>query len=132
MKRGIVFVMFFIGGLWFINHFSYKPIPKVETKKEVVQTKIKSPSELRTEQIEKQFSLWDGSHDNTVKEIKRHMKNPKSFEHVKTVYFDREKIDNTIKIVCEFRGTNSYNAVVLNRAEAIVDINGNIKSFTIY
>lgn len=132
MQKFITFIVFVICGVWLVNNFSYKLSPKVETKNEVIETKIKSPAELRKEQIEKQFSVWDGSHDNTVKEIKKQMKNPKSYEHIKTVYIDREKIDNTIKIVCEFRGTNSYNAVVINRAESIVDLNGNIKSFTIY
>lgn len=132
MKNFTVFIVFFIGGLWLMNNLSYKPTPKEEKKKETTSIKVKTPAELRTEQIEKQFSVFNGSHDNTVKEIKKQMKNPKSFEHVKTVYIDREKIDNTIKVVCEFRGTNSYNAIVTNRAESIVDLNGNIKSFTIY
>lgn len=132
MQKVIIFVMVFIGGIWFMNNFNYKPSPKEESKKEAISTNIKTPSELRKEQIEKQFSMLDGSHNNTVKEIKKQMKNPNSFEHVKTVYIDREKIDNTIKIICEFRGTNAYNAIVTNRAESIADLDGNIKSFTIY
>jgi|GEM_PF-4666902 len=132
MKNFIIFVAFVTAGVWLINNFSYKSTPKEENKKEVISTKVQTPAELRMERIKQQFSSWDGSHSNTVKEIKKHMNNPKSFEHVKTVYFDREKVDNTLKIVCEFRGTNVYNAVVKSRAESIVDLDGNIKSFTIY
>lgn len=132
MKNFIIFIAFVTAGVWLVNNFTYQPKPKEESKKEVISTKVKTPAELRTEQIEKQFSVWDGSHDNTVKEIKKQMKNPKSYEHVKTVYIDREKIDNTIKVICEFRGTNSYNAIVINRAESIVNLNGDIKSFIIY
>lgn len=131
MKNIIIFMVFFIGGLWIMNSLNYKPKEKEDVKVEAVVIQ-KTPQELRKEQIESQFSAWDGSHKKVVDEIKKQMKNPNSYEHIKTVYFDREKMDNMIKVVCEFRGTNAFNAVVKNTAEAIIDMNGNIKSFTVY
>jgi len=131
MKKIIVFMVFFVGGLWIMNNLNYKPEAKEDVKVETVVIQ-KTPQESRKEQIESQFSTWDGSHKKVVDEIKKQMKNPNSYEHIKTVYFDREKMDNMVKVVCEFRGTNAFNAVVKNTAEAIIDMNGDIKSFTVY
>lgn len=132
MKKVIVFLLFFVGGLWVINSFNYKSNTKENTKTTEATIVYKSPEELRKEQIESQFSKWDGSHPKVVDEIKKQMKNPKSYEHIKTVYFDREKVDNMIKVVCEFRGANTFNAMIKSTAEAIIDMDGNIKSFTMY
>jgi hypothetical protein len=132
MQKFIVFIVFLVGGIWLMNNFSYKPEPKHESQEVKSIVISKTPQELRKEQIESQFSVLDGSHKKVVDEIKKQMKNPKSYEHIKTVYFDRETTDNMVKVVCEFRGTNAFNAVVKNTAEALVDINGNIKSFNIY
>ena len=51
------------------------------------------------------FSEWDGSHDASVRTIKRSMKNPSSFEHVETRFND-----NTV--FTTYRGTNSFGGTV--------------------
>ena len=73
--------------------------------------------------IEEQFSSWDGSHINLTKEIKKAMNDPDSYEHISTKYFD---LGDHIKVVTEFRGTNSFGAKVKNTVIAQVGLDGHI------
>lgn len=78
--------------------------------------------------VRKQLSGFDGSHSQVEAAIKTTMKNPKSYEHVKTGYLLG---DNSITIVTQFRGTNSFGGVVPGVATAVVDVNGNVQSIKI-
>ena len=72
-----------------------------------------------------QFSVWNGSHRNTVEYVKERMHNPKSFEHVETRYIDyAEKGYRVIQM--NYRGTNLYNAIVTNSIWVKVDLHGNV------
>lgn len=73
--------------------------------------------------IEAQFSSWDGSHINLTKAIKDGMNDPDSYEHISTKYFD---LGDHIKVVTEFRGTNSFGAKVKNTVVAQVGLDGHI------
>ena len=79
-----------------------------ETQK---QEKVEAERLVRHKKmIEAQFSSWDGSHINLTKAIKDAMNDPDSYEHISTKYFD---LGDHIKVVTEFRGTNSFGAKVL-------------------
>src|SRR3989304_3204559 len=54
------------------------------TKPDVPQ----ADTEARRAQIEKQFSVGDGSHPGLTALIKKSMNDPGSYEHIKTVYKD--------------------------------------------
>lgn len=73
--------------------------------------------------IKSQFSGWDGSHRQVERALKAQMKNPDSYEHVETRYSVGA---DAITVVTTYRGTNSFNAVVTNRAIATVDKAGNV------
>lgn len=75
--------------------------------------------ELRKKNIEAQFSLWDGSHNQSVELIKDNMNDPKSFEHDETTYFDQE--DHLI-VVTTFRGKNAFGGVITNTIRTKVDV----------
>lgn len=75
----------------------------------------------RHEQIQRQFSPWDGSHKGLERYIKKNLKNPDSYDHVQTVYGD--KGDHLI-IETTYRATNSFNAVVTEKAYAKVNVDG--------
>lgn len=63
----------------------------------------------RKEQLQEYFSVWDGSHIGLTKTIKSAMNDPNSYEHEKTIFWDR----NTYLIVkTTFRGKNSFGGVV--------------------
>lgn len=79
----------------------------------------------REEKIQNQFSLWDGSHRNLEKLIKKTMNDPKSYKHVETVYWD--KGDHLI-IKTTFRGKNVFGGMVINWVTAKVDYDGNVMS----
>ncbi len=77
----------------------------------------------REKKIGDQFSSWDGSHRNLARTIKQTMNDPKSYEHVETVYWDR---GNHLVVRTTFRGKNAFGGVVVNWVKAKVDLNGNV------
>lgn len=83
----------------------------------------KSPEEFRKERIEKKFSSWDGSHYGLTKLIKEAMNDPKSFEHVKTVYIDK---GDYLKVKTTYRCKNAFGGIVKNWVWAKVDLEGNV------
>lgn len=93
----------------------------VETEKQKQADAATSVQRKKT--IESQFNSRDGSHKNLTIAIKNDMNDPSSYEHVSTKYFD---LGDHLKVVTEFRGTNSYGAKVKNTAIAQVGIDGHI------
>jgi hypothetical protein len=79
--------------------------------------------EERKERIESGFSAWDGSHRGLTKFIKASMNDPKSYDHVETVYWDQG--DHLI-VRTTFRGKNAFGGVVANWVKAKVDLDGNV------
>jgi hypothetical protein len=83
----------------------------------------KTQEEIRKEQIEKHFSAWDGSHRGLTEAIKRSMNDPSSYDHEKTVYWDK---GDHLVVQTTFRGKNAFGGVVINSVMAKVDLNGNV------
>ncbi len=77
----------------------------------------------RQNNIEIGFSLWDGSHKKLTELIKQSMNDAKSYEHVKTVYWD--KGDHLI-VKTDFRGANVFGGIVLDSVTAKTSIDGEI------
>ena len=77
----------------------------------------------RAEQIDNQFSAWDGSHIKLTREIKKGMNDPESFDHIETRFKD---LGNEIVVHESFRGKNSFGGLVINKVIATVDIEGNV------
>ena len=71
----------------------------------------------RKKTIESCFSAWDGSHLNLASYVKDNMNDPDSYEHDKTVYWDRK--DHLI-VSMTFRGKNAFGGVVKNTVQAKV------------
>lgn len=93
-----------------------------ETKQED-SIKVVAPTPTREQLLEKQFSAWDGSHRNLTKYIKDSMNNPKSYEHVKTVYWDQKDF---LIVATTFRGENAFGGIVTNTVKAEISMNGDI------
>lgn len=75
------------------------------------QKKINFPANLATFKSE---ISQDESHPSVVSTLKEHMHNPDSFQHVSSNYETVEKDGKPYyKIVMVFRGTNTFNAIVL-------------------
>lgn len=77
----------------------------------------------RVEQIDNQFSPWDGSHIKLTREIKKGMNDPDSFKHIETRFKD---LGNEIVVHESFRGKNAFGGLVINKVIATVDIDGNV------
>lgn len=86
-----------------------------------------SPWERRQETLKLQFSPWDGSHGAAEQAIKARMNNPASYQHVTTTYVDLGP-GRGITVNTRFRGTNKFNAVVIERATVEVDDAGRVTS----
>lgn len=82
-----------------------------------------SAAEQRIEQLSKQFSPFNGSHLQLTPLIKSSMKNPDSYDHIKTVYIDK---GDYLIVETQYRGTNSFGAVVPNVTRAKVAIDGQV------
>lgn len=83
-------------------------------------------NELQAERdklIERQFSVWDGSHRNLEKTIKNGLNDPNSYEHVETRY--RVQNDSVI-IYTTFRGSNAFGGILTKQVMGISDMEGNI------
>jgi len=76
--------------------------------------------DIRVDELLKCFSGWDGSHIELTKLIKEGMKNPDSYDHVETKYSDK---GNHLIVITQYRGTNSFGAVVTESviAETLLD-----------
>jgi len=117
----------------FINHtklnelFLEKMMDNAERRTEYVaeieEIRQQKEAEIREEMIESQFSLWDGSHEQLTKAIKKSMNDPSTYEHVDTVYWDQG--DHLI-VQTTFRGSNAFGAIVKNSVKAKVDLIGNV------
>lgn len=98
-------------------------LPKAETTGNNPALQKTSPKLTRTQILDKQFSAWDGSHPGLTSHIKSSMNDPKSYEHVETKYWDREKY---LIVQTTFRGKNAFGGVVLQSIKATVDLSGNV------
>ena len=96
---------------------------KLALQKKNEQQRKLDEQKKKDELIKKQFSPWDGSHRNLTNFIKDNLKDPDSYEHIKTVYFD--KGDHLI-VITSYRGNNSYGGKVVESITAKVDFKGNV------
>ena len=88
------------------------------------QEKIEAMNSVQHKKlVESQFSSWDGSNIYLEKAIKSEMKDPGSYEHVSTKYFD---LGDKIKVVEEYRGANAFGAKVKSTVIALINLEGNI------
>jgi hypothetical protein len=83
----------------------------------------------RSEQIRRQLSSWDGSHRAVEEAIRARMKDPGSYEHVATRILDLG--EENFYVFTDFRGRNSFNAVVSSTASATVTPEGTVVSIQI-
>lgn len=95
-----------------------KPIDIKLSPKQAKMVAKANKKEARDKKLREQFSLWDGSHKKLVEYTKRHMNDPKSFEHVETKWADKGK---RLLVSMEFRGKNAFGGTIRNKVIAMVD-----------
>jgi hypothetical protein len=78
-------------------------------------------AKAREQRIQEQFSPWDGSHRQLESFIQRAMNDPDSYEHVRTVYWDK---GDYLIVETTFRGKNAFGGVVKNFVRAKVTLDG--------
>lgn len=85
------------------------------------EVKQREAALARETKIKEQFSVWDGSHVNLTKLIKKTMNDPDSYEHVETKYWIMK--DHLI-VNTTFRGKNGFGGMVQNTVKAKVSLDG--------
>lgn len=119
---GVIFLIGIIGS--FIGSLGNKATKTSSSAPKVsAPVKAKTPEEIRQERIRKGFSLWDGSHRELEKIIKKSMNDPDSYVHVETAYDDK---GDHLLVKTTFRGKNAFGGVVKNWVIAKADLDGNI------
>ncbi len=108
----------------FINHEGLNTLFLAKLQENADQRAVyvaEEEANARKEMIEKQFSSWDGSHVKLTKLIKDSMNDPKSYDHVETVYLDMK---DYLIINTTFRGKNAFGGTVKNTVKAKVSLDG--------
>jgi len=77
----------------------------------------------RKENIEKQFSAWDGSHPKLSRMIEENCRNPDSYEHIETRFRDD---GNSIFVITKYRAENGFGGMTIGTVSARVDFEGNV------
>lgn len=93
-----------------------------EEEKTPEQIKMEQ-AEARKKDLQRHFSAWDGSHNGLTRYIKDAMNDPGSYEHAKTVYWDRK---DHLVVMTTFRGKNAFGGIVKSSVKAKVDLSGNV------
>lgn len=80
----------------------------------------KTADQITQESIDKNFSPWDGSHLELTKLIKSKLKDPDSYEHIKTTYLVK---GDTILVFTNYRARNSFGGMMNDQITGITDKN---------
>ena len=69
----------------------------------------------RKQQVESQFSSWNGAHRNLEQRVKAGLKDPDSYEHIETRYTDK---GDYISVYMKYRAKNGFGGYVVETAVA--------------
>ncbi len=75
----------------------------------------------RAQQIESQFSVLNGAHRNLQKTVKESLKDPDSYQHIETHWFDK---GDYLTVVMQYRAKNSFGGYVVQTVTANCALNG--------
>ena len=104
-------------------------IEKIKEQKRIAQEleaerqKQEEFNKNRKENIEKQFSGWDGSHPKLSRMIEEKCRNPDSYEHIDSRYRDD---GNSIYVITKYRAENGFGGMTIGTVSANVDFKGNV------
>tara|TARA_Y100000385_G_scaffold152191_1_gene157839 strand:- start:30 stop:395 length:366 start_codon:yes stop_codon:yes gene_type:complete len=107
-KKGCFYLIIIIIGIATCTTFTSTPDPVKSTKEQ---------------QIEAQFSKWDGSHRYLTKSVKKSLKDPDSYTHVTTTY---NTFDDYIEVYMTYSARNSFGGIVTEQAKGTFDLKGNV------
>lgn len=116
--KGLLFIVF-VGCIWW-----FTPKCDSEKKEEIKHIEpIKTKEELRDEKIRSEFSVWDGSHINLEKVIKKSLNDPESYKHIETSYSDNK---DYVLVKTVYSSKNGFGGVIKQSVWAKSDTNGNV------
>lgn len=83
----------------------------------------RTPEEQREQQIRKGFSAFDGSHRKLESLVKETLKDPSSYDHVKTTFVDQ---GTKLTVYMTYRAKNSFGAIVPGVIVAETSLEGDV------
>lgn len=75
------------------------------------------------EKVKQQFSKFDGSHYMLERYLKKHLKDPSSYDHIETRYSDQK--DHLI-VLTKYRAKNGFGAMTIGMIKAKISLDGSI------
>ena len=106
-----------------------KEVERIKEQKRIAQElkaerqKQEEFKKNRKENVEKQFSGWDGSHPKLSRMIEEKCRNPDSYEHIDTKFRDD---GNSIYVITKYRAENGFGGMTIGTVSANVDFKGNV------
>lgn len=86
-----------------------------------------SPSSSKMNKVKVENSSWDGSVYQVKKYVKKHLKDPSSYESIK--WGKVQQNGNEYKVLHTYRAKNSFGAYVIEGGVFTLDMNGNVIGF---
>ncbi|WP_336127845.1 hypothetical protein [Mesoflavibacter sp. CH_XMU1422-2] len=96
---------------------------RIARELEAERKKQEEINKNRKENVEKQFSAWDGSHPKLSRMIKENCRNPDSYGHIETRFRDD---GNSIFVITKYRAENGFGGMTIGSVSARVDFDGNV------
>jgi len=114
----IYYIIATIACVWIFNTCSVSDDEQKIDNKQTIEQKI-----------ERQFSAWNGYHRGLVRLTEENLRDPDSFQHIKTGYIKNSKdgvFDGTITVVMEYRAKNGFGGYAIGNIAAVYDVEGNL------
>jgi len=116
-----------------LANLEYLDEQKVSNEAMKQQLKAKAERNREQEKLKKHFeetclSSWDGSCPDLVKQVKKGLHDPNSFEHVETKY---AVSGDHFQVIMTFRATNGFGAKVLTKCSASISADCEVIDFVL-
>ena len=80
-------------------------------------------AEERKAKIESQFSVWDGAHHSLENLVEMNLRDPNSYDHISTNYFE---MGDHLVVNMKYRARNGFGGMAIGFVKAKYSINGDL------
>jgi hypothetical protein len=94
---------------------------------ELAREAAKAKREAEKDPFAHLFSAWDGSCRPLVAAVKTNLKDPGSFEHIKTGFY---RVNDVVHVTMTYRARNSFNGYTVGKAKAEVYADGKVANLS--
>ena len=121
----IVAFLFFIVIGWIVSNWEENVQEAANDYLQPNSQSAPEPVDPRHQKIKSQFSAWDGTHIKLNRQLKAALRDPDSYQHIKTAYRDRGE---SILVTTDYRAKNGFGGYDVGRVFAEYSIEGDLLS----